>query len=262
MRGSGGVVTVLSPIGRYTDPIWIAAARGGGDLQMMAAHESGLIPIQDGDSTYRLRYLDLSQSMYDGYYNVISNPLLWFVHHYMWDTPREPKIGPREWRAWHEGYVPVNRAFAQAIAEEVGRSERPAVAMVHDYQLYLVPRLLREECPDLAIQFFLHIPFPGPDYFRILPMEMRLAILLSLLSCDIVGFQTGRFASSFLRAVNSFVPGAQVDFGLSQVTFEGRLTSARVYPVSIDPSVVRDLAYSEEAERELESLSPFFGDLN
>jgi trehalose 6-phosphate synthase len=229
---------------------------------MMAQHEDGLVPVEDDNSSYRLRFVDLPPSTYDPYYNVISNPLLWFVHHYLWDTPREPKLGLGEWRAWREGYVVANRAFARVIAEEVGRAEQSPVVMIQDYQLYLVPQALREEYHELVIQFFLHIPFPGPDYLRILPFEMRQAILSSLLSCDIVGFQTKRFADNFLHAAQSFIPGAEVDHHLGHVEYNGHHTFARVYPVSIDPESVRDLAYGEQGQRELEALIPFFGEQN
>src|SRR5579875_1541465 len=110
-RGSGGLVTVLYPIGRYTTPIWVAAARTEADRRMAADHGGEPVEVEDNGSTYLLRFVDISHAMYERYYNVISNPLLWFIHHYMWDTPREPKIGRAEWTAWHEGYVPANEAF-------------------------------------------------------------------------------------------------------------------------------------------------------
>lgn len=261
-RGAGGVVTAVSSISRYASPTWVAAAMTSGDRQVAARHGGNPIEVEDSDGTYSLRFVDLPEAVYDGYYNVIANPLLWFLQHYMWDTPREPNIGVAEWRAWREGYVPANYEFARVISEEIKRSELPPVVMLQDYHLYLVPGILREEHPEVVIQFFLHIPFPGSDYLRMLPIEMRQEIVTSLLRCDIVGFQTNRSAINFLRAAGSFMPGVRIDYDLGILEYEGRQTHIRKYPISIDPREVRAIAVSPEAERELEFLAPFFGEKN
>jgi len=261
-RGSGGLVTVLAPVGRYTTPVWIAAARTEGARAIAAEHAGDPIAVEDDGSTFLLRFVDLPPTMYERYYNVIANPLLWFVHHYMWDTPREPRIGPEEWAAWNEGYVPANRAFAKVVSEEIARSDRPPVVMIQDYQLYLVARTLRDEHPDADIRFFLHTPFPNADYLRILPPQMREPILLSLLACDVVGFQTQRAATNFLQVASTLMPRTRVDYEGQTVEYEGRCTRVAIHPVSVDPTVVRALAHSEEAERELAYLAPYFGERN
>ncbi len=261
VRGAGGVVTAMSSITRHAKPTWVAAARTEGDRRLQAERGAEPILVEEGDSGYDLRFVDLPESVYDGYYNVIANPLLWFLQHYMWDTPREPRIGVVEWKAWREGYVPANEAFARVISEEIQRAQRPVV-MLQDYHLYLVARWLRVEHPDVPIQFFLHIPFPGSDYLRILPSEMRQEIVRGLLACDIVGFQTNRSAINFLRAAGSFVPGVHVDYDEGAVEYEGRRTLLRKYPISVDPASVRELAHSDQAERELEFLAPYFGERN
>ncbi len=260
-RGAGGVVTAVSQISKYANPTWIAAARTSADRQVQADQGSEPIPVEEPDSSYLLRFVDLDEHVYDGYYNVIANPLLWFLQHYMLDTPREPRIGLKEWRAWREGYVPANQQFADIISEEVERAERPVV-MIQDYHLYLAAAPLRERYPNLPIQFFLHIPFPGSDYLRVLPVEMRQEIVRSLLACDIIGFQTNRAAINFLRAAGSFLPGVRVDYEDATVEYEGRVTYLRKYPISIDPASVRALATSDEAERELTYLAPYFGEKN
>lgn len=261
-RGSGGVVTVLSPIGRYTNPVWIAAARSEGDREIAREHGSNPIPVEDNGAQYSLRFVDIPHDVYNGYYNVISNPLLWFLHHYMWDTPRDPRIGEVEWSAWHGGYVPANRAFAKIISEEIERSALSPVVLIQDYQLYLVPGELRHMHPEATIQFFLHIPFPSSDYLRMLPVEMRQAIVSSLLMCDIIGFQTNRSAVNFLRAASSFVPDTRIDYDTGLIEHAGRQSAARIYPASVDPESVRELAFSPRAEQELGSLAPYFGERN
>ncbi|MEJ7654225.1 MAG: trehalose-6-phosphate synthase [Chloroflexia bacterium] len=261
-RGAGGVVTAVSSVGKIASPTWVAAAMSTGDREEAARHGGRSIEVEEQDVVYRLRFVDLPEKVYDGYYNVIANPLLWFLQHYMWDTPREPKIGVGEWRAWHEGYVPANLEFASVIHDEIERSEKPSIVMIQDYHLYLVSGALRKLCPDVLIQFFLHIPFPGSDYLRVLPMEMRQEIVSSLLACDIIGFQTNRSAINFLRAAGSFISGVRVDYDLGVVEYKDHLTMVRRYPISIDPKGVRERAYSEQAERELAYLEPYFGERN
>lgn len=261
-RGAGGVVTAVSAISRYAGPTWVATAMTHGDRRLGREHTGDAIEVEEDGSAYRLRFVELPASVYHGYYNVIANPLLWFLQHYMWDTPRMPNIGPDEWRAWREGYVPANREFARVVSEEIRRSERPPVVMLQDYHLYLVAGMLREEHPDVPIQFFLHIPFPGSDYLRILPGEMRREIVGSLLACDIVGLQTGRAAVNLLRAAASFLPDATVDYDRSIVKYQGRVIRVRRYPISVDPVVVRETATSEEARWQAEFLAPHFGERN
>ncbi len=261
-RGAGGLVTVLSPVGRFIQPVWIAAARSEGDRRLAAEHGGEPVLVEEGDASYRLGFVDLPPEVYDGYYNVIANPLLWFTHHYMWDTPREPRLGPTEWRAWREGYVTANRSFAEVVSERIGRSRKPPVVMVQDYHLYLVPGEVRARRPEAFLEFFLHIPFPGLDYLRLLPAQMRNVIISSLLACDLVGFHTRRFAMNFLRAAGSFVPGTSVDYDEGTIERDGRRTVVRVYPAGIDPETVLAQARGEEAQRELEFLAPCLGERN
>jgi len=261
-RGAGGVVTAVSAISKYAHPTWVACAMTEGDRQVAKEHGDTTITVEEGDVSYRLRFVLLDEQVYHWYYNVIANPLLWFIHHYMWDTPREPMIGSEEWQAWHEGYVVANKAFADVLSQEIEKSDKPPIVLIQDYQLYLVPGFLRQKHPDIVIQFFLHIPFPGSDYLRVLPVEMRQAIVSSLLACDIAGFQTNRSAVNFLRAAGTFVPGVRVDYDLASIRYRNRTTLVRRYPISIDTEHVSRLAHSEQADKELEFLRPYFGEKN
>lgn len=127
-RGTGGVVTAVSAVSRYTDPIWVASAMTPGDrLRHQEAERAGDTVITPDESDFRLRFVALDEETYDYYYNHISNPLLWFLQHYLWDTPRTPDIDAYTWRAWYEGYVPANRAFAeQVIAAADAEPARPS----------------------------------------------------------------------------------------------------------------------------------------
>ncbi len=117
-RGAGGVVTAVSAVSTLANPIWVAAAMGEGDRERAA--QAGGEPIEEagGGYRYQLSFVAPEPEAYDRYYNVIANPLLWFLQHYLWDTVRAPNIDRDTHRAWHEGYVPVNELFAEAVVRE------------------------------------------------------------------------------------------------------------------------------------------------
>lgn len=248
-KGSGGVVTAVSAIAKERQPIWIAAAMTEGDRQRAAmAHEAGEQLIEFGDPTeFRLRFVVPTHEAYHKYYNVISNPLLWFLQHYLWDTPRSPDITKEIWDAWREGYVAVNRQFAEEVITAIDAVGADPVIMIQDYQLYLCSRFVRDRRPNAHLQQFVHIPWPDPDYWRLLPTEMRRAICEGMLGNDIVGFQTPDHGRSFLYTCSAYVPDVEIDYTTMSMRWRGRTIHVRSYPISIDADEVRRLAYSKEA---------------
>jgi trehalose 6-phosphate synthase len=254
-RGGGGLVTALTGLCRHTaDATWIACARTPDDAQW----QQGLVDLGE-DTKVRVNFLDPDEDAYDAYYNVIANPLLWFLQHSMWDVPRAPVIDRATWQAWQAGYVAVNHLFAQAIAQHVKVTNRPTLVMLQDYHLYLVARELREALRrylrPIALHF-VHIPWPGPEYWRILPPAMRQGILDSLCALDVVGFQTQEDAQNFLRTCESLLPGVAVNYRRRRVWYKNHATHARDFPISIDVDALRRLAASPEvAEQEAEIRS-------
>src|SRR4029450_10521073 len=154
-RGSGGLVTALSSALIEAEGVWVAAAMSEGDREMVAASKGGRIDHAEGDVRYRLRYPHLPPPLYDGYYNRISNGMLWFAYHYLWDTVTSPSFGPDVEEAW-DAYVDVNRRFATALAEEGEARGGDTAFLIQDYHLSLVPRMLRELVPDALIAHFSH----------------------------------------------------------------------------------------------------------
>jgi trehalose 6-phosphate synthase len=120
----------------------------------------------------------------------VANPLLWFIQHGLYGLGRTPVLGDEEHKAFLEGYVPVNEAFADAVAEEVEAAGGTALVMLHDYHFYLVPERVPRALPRALISHFIHIPWPGPDLWRILPPFMRERIVRGLLGADVVAFHT------------------------------------------------------------------------
>ena len=246
-RGSGGVVTALSTLTNYVDLTWVASAMGEGDRRVAQLAEGGRVksPIP-GQSLY-LRYVVTPRRVYHKFYNIFCNPLLWFLQHYMWSSPYTPNVDSSVYDAWEMGYIPVNRSFADAVVEEAQHSTLPPYVMLHDYHLYLAPGMVRQALPDALIQHFLHIPWPDPSYWQMLPSFMRSAICESLCASDIVGFQTPRDVRSFLQSCEMFVERAVVDHTKCTISLDGRETAARCYPISIDVGELRDIANSPRA---------------
>jgi trehalose 6-phosphate synthase len=238
-RGGGGLVTALSALTTQRPLTWIASALTSEDIQV-----AGEGALRDGN--LRLRLVAHDREEYDRYYNVFANPTLWFIHHYLWGLANEPNVDRNIRLAWEAGYLPVNERFADAVAEEIdGSSDGCPIVMVHDYQLFMAPQAIRARVPDALIQHFTHIPWPMPDYWRILPEAIRGAIHGSLLNCDIVGMHTERYVRAFLHCCDELTSG-EVDFANHTVHFEGREVRVRSYPISVDPGEFERLSSSEE----------------
>jgi trehalose 6-phosphate synthase len=246
-RGAGGLVTALTGALAAAEGTWVAAAMSDGDREMVAAGAGRIDHTQDGVA-YRLRYLDLPPELYDGYYNGISNGVLWFAHHYLWDTVRSPEFGRGVDDAW-EAYVEVNRRFATAMAEEGERLGGDVRYLVQDYHLALVPRMLRELVPDALIAHFSHTSIAGATYFRMLPARIHDAILRGMLGADVLGFHATAWSENFLLSARQ-VSGARVDLARSRVGMEGREVFVRIHPISVDAQGMRETA----ASREIRSL--------
>ncbi len=253
-RGGGGLVTALRSLVSHHDVTWIASAITDEDRAVAA--ESAGVPVEEtaaDGSPYRLRLVDHDPAAYDWYYNVVSNPVLWFIHHYLWGLTSAPDVDQGLHHAWSEGYCAVNEAFAAATVEELER--RPgSAAFFHDYHLYVAPGLVREAVPGAALSHFVHIPWPQPDYWRVLPEPIRRALLEGLLANDVVGFHTERWRRNFLRSCED-IAGARVSFGEGTASLGGHVTHARVAPISVDPSEFDALSTDERVLAEEERIA-------
>jgi trehalose 6-phosphate synthase len=257
-RGGGGLVTALRSLVALHDVTWVASAMTDEDRAVAeeAAGEAIDEIARDG-SPYRLRLVAHDEVAYDWFYNVVSNPTLWFLQHYLWDLARSPNLDRGLHLAWEEGYVAVNESFADAVVAEL-EAQPEAMVCFHDYHLYLAPRFVRTRRPEAALSHFVHIPWPEPDYWRVLPEAIRVALHDGLLANDVVGFHTERWKRNFLRSCGDMV-GAECNFLDGTVEYDGRRVSAAAHPLSVDPAEFDELASSPqvlELERQLETRRP------
>lgn len=245
-RGAGGVVTALSALAERHEVLWIASALDKGDRRWAEAHKNQTENVEG----ILIRLVRPDKARYQQFYNVIANPLLWFIQHQLWDTPRYPSITGQTWEAWYEGYVEINELFADVVTEAVKDTSRPVIILPQDYHLYLLPSFLRERLgSNVQIQPFIHIPWPGPDAWRILPAEMRSMVLYSLMMSDRIGFQTRKDAFNFVQTCRFHLDDAHSRGSRDTIHYQGRPVKAKAYPISIDVDKVEALA--EEAQTRL-----------
>jgi trehalose 6-phosphate synthase len=248
VKGAGGLVTALSSLAAATHALWVAVARDEPDRSLAARGDPAELTTEDG-TTYRVSFVEPEAQAYDLYYNTVSNPLLWFIQHYLWDLAREPVVDTATMHAWREGYLRVNEMVAARVIAEARASTRPALVFVQDYQLYCVPGMVRAALGDVRIQHFVHIPWPTPQYWTILPRRIRDGILQGLLGADVVGFQTRRDVRNFLLTCEENL-GLTVDLRERTVFFEGRAVWVRNYPISVDVEGLLSQARSDEVMAE------------
>ncbi len=252
-RGSGGLVTALSHVGRHVPLTWLAAPMSEGDRR--AAGDPALIDGATRDEELRLRFAQVERPAYEAAYNVIANPMLWFLQHQMYELPYRPMLDAGALRAWDTGYVPVNRAFAEALLAEAGRDPAPRI-MLHDYHLYLAAQTIRERRPQAVLSHFTHIPWPPSSLWQPMRPAIRSEIVAGLAANDVVAFQTERYAHNYLRSVESFLPDARVDYRSRRVTLaDGHAALVRHYPISIDVEATRAVARSARARRLAEQMA-------
>ena len=233
-RSPGGLVSALDPVMRSNDGVWIGWAGGT---------ESDPEPFEDDG--LRLVPIPLSAEEVEEFYEGMSNATLWPIYH---DVIAKPEFH----REWWDSYVAVNRRFADKAAQI---AEEGATVWVHDYQLQLVPAMLRELRPDLLIGFYLHIPFPPAELFAQLPWRRQ--ILEGLLGADLVGFQMAGGAQNFVRLVRQRV-GHKTHRDLVYLP-DGRAVRAAAFPISIDTQGFESLAREQSVVDRAEEIRTAMG---
>lgn len=250
VSGAGGLVRALTSLATATKATWVSAARTEIEREF-AASGTPLNSESSADQSFPIFFARTDPDAYQLHYAVISNPLLWFAHHYLWNIAIEPVVDQSIYKAWFDGYRVVNAAIAERALEMARELPRRPLFLTQDYQLYLAPELIRSALPDAAMQHFIHVPWPEPRYMKVLPAAMREAIFKGLLSNDIIGLQTSLDVHNFLRCCVELM-GLRVAEAEGAVFWDGRLVWIRAYPVSIDVDAMTQLGESSTA-REFEA---------
>jgi trehalose 6-phosphate synthase/phosphatase len=226
---SGGLATALREVHEKGDGRWIGWV---GDTARMS--EATRERLKGDLAESRLVGVPLSASEVSLYYDGFSNAVLWPLFHYLLDKVRLDAVN--EWRA----YRAVNERFADVIAAEYRPDD---MVWIHDYQLMLVPGMLRQRIPKARIGFFLHVPWPSSDVFRILPLREQL--LEGLLGADLIGFHTESYRHNFIHSAAKVLG---LDLGVDTLMWDDRTVRIGVYPISIEIEAFERQSPEIEAE--------------
>jgi trehalose 6-phosphate synthase len=241
-RGAGGLAGALDPVARGLGDgaLWIAAATSPADSEAIAAGEPSRLREELG---YRVELIDIDPSVYAVYYDDVSNGLLWFANHGLWDEVGVDP-GPVPPAGWAEAYVPVNERFARGIAL---RADDDALALVQDYHLSLVPGMLRKLAPNVTSLHFTHSSFCGFDEgIGRLPAPLPTQLVEGMLGADLVGFHEQRWARNFLECCKR--TGFDVDESPGRVRIGDRFSWVRCYPIPIDAADLAERAKAQETQ--------------
>lgn len=212
-QSEGGLATGLSSIYKHGDNIWIGWP---GETICDQNRQQDVVNLLDKENLYPVF---LSEDEIENYYEGFSNEVLWPVFHYM---TTYAQFENRYWKYYQE----VNEKFKQAILEKI---EPGDTLWIHDYQLLLLPKMIRDEIPDVSIGFFQHIPFPSYEIFRLIPWREEL--LCGMLGADLVGFHTyddvRHFISASARLLHLAASSNRLQKG-------GREISVDAFPMGID----------------------------
>jgi alpha,alpha-trehalose-phosphate synthase [UDP-forming] len=238
-RSPGGLVTALNPVMAKADGAWVGwSGAADHDVEPFEVDGTELIPVT------------LSAEDIEKFYEGFSNDTLWPLYH---DVISPPTFH----RTWWEAYQRVNRRFAEAAAQQAAHG---ATVWVHDYQLQLVPKMLRDLRPDLRIGYFHHIPWPPLELFIQLPWRKQ--VVEGLLGADLIGFQRGGDAANFVRVVRRLT-GLTTRGQVITLAKHGKVerhVRAAAFPISIDSGAFDELARTPEVQARAKQIRAELGD--
>jgi trehalose 6-phosphate synthase len=235
----GGLVTALNPVLMACGGLWVA--HGTGDADREAVDDHGRVTVPPSDPRYTLRRIWLSPEEEKGFYGCCNEALWPLCHH----AHERPVFRTSDWQQ----YVRVNQRFADTILEEVGSGD--ATVLVQDYQLALVPQMLKAARPHLRVGLFWHIPWPSPEAVRICPW--RAEILRGMLGAELIGFHLPGYCNNFLDTVDRMLE-ARLDWDHLSVELKGRTSLVRPFPISVQDWSERHVPMGEELSQQIAQL--------
>ena len=221
-QSSGGLVSAIKSyldhegdVSRFSEQIWVGTLDAS-EADWKYARNSGRINYD-----YGIEPIFVDKKIYDDYYNGFANSTLWPLFHYF------PSLVEFR-KEYFEAYLKMNEEFADKLVEIYQPGD---VFWVHDYQLMALPRMLRKRIPGAFIGFFLHIPFPSYEVFRMLPTQWKKHLLKGILGADLVGFHTYDYMQHFIQSVKMVL---KVESQFNTILYEGRILKADLFPIGID----------------------------
>ena len=236
----GGLATGMSPLQKEYECLWVGWP-GIAREQLNAKEKESLVKELKKTGNYPVF---LSQAHIEGYYNGFCNKTIWSLFHCF------TQFSVYENQLW-ETYQQVNQIFCQTILDIIKSDD---IVWVHDYHLMLLPHLLRKRVPDLTIGFFLHIPFPPSEIFRLLPWRREL--LEGLLGADLIGFHTYDYVQNFL---DSLLRVCGYENSLNFINYQNRIVKVDSFPLGIDFDRFNNSSELAETKQEIKKIKEKVG---
>ncbi len=237
---AGGLVAGLDPVLQACGGVWIA--HGSGEADRQASDAQGRLEVPPDDPRYTLKRIWLTREEEQGYYYGFSNEGLWPLCHL---AHERPVFRATDW----ELYKKTNERFARAVLDEVKGGG--GMVLVQDYQLALVPRLIKEARPDVRIGLFWHIPWPNSEVFRICPYGQSL--LAGILGADLLGFHLQQYCNNFLDTVDRLIE-SRMDWDHFAVEFKGHVSQVQPFPISVQDWAERKVPQGDELAAQISEL--------
>jgi trehalose 6-phosphate synthase/phosphatase len=247
-QSSGGLVSALESYFEsnasqtdITEKLWVGVADFPQD------DWKKLLASQSVNYDFSVHPLFVDKALYDDYYNGFSNSVIWPLFHYFPSLVQYPAN-------FYEAYVRINKIFS----DELAAIHRPDdIVWIHDYQLMLLPQMLRQQKPESAIGFFLHIPFPSYEIYRLLPNEWKKSLLEGLTGADLIGFHTHDYVQHFIQSAKMILG---LDASFHTLQYKNRLITADLFPLGIDYKKFHEGASSPEVLESVNEIRKSFHD--
>jgi trehalose 6-phosphate synthase/phosphatase len=233
-QSSGGLVSAIksyferpeSEAEKFTEKVWIGSVDASTEDWQEAVDNNAFPPAFSIEAVFP------EKEIYDAFYNGFSNSTLWPLFHYF------PSLVLYK-KDFFNSYRVINQQFAEKIIEIYKPGD---LIWVHDYQLLLLPQMLREKLPDATIGFFLHTPFPSYEIFRLLPTQWKRALLHGMLGADMVGFHTHDYVQHFIQSCKMIL---KVENQFTNIIYKDRLLKCDLFPIGIDYQKFRNAVIDE-----------------